>query len=388
MSLQTDNEFLPLATPNLAGNEQRYLNECVASTFVSSVGEFVTRFEQESAQALGALYGAAVSSGTAALHLGLLALGVRPGDLVIMPSFTFIATANAVAHAGASPWLMDVDPLNWTLDPELLVHELREHASAQGDVVIHRPTGKRIGAILPVHTLGSPADMDAINSIAREYGLPVLADGAACLGAKYKGRDLGSLADLTTLSFNGNKTVTAGGGGVVASDDQALVDHARHLSTQAKTGPGYRHDHVGYNYRLTNLQAAVGCAQLEQLTGFVERKRAIHRTYNQAWQELEGWEPFPEPAWAKSACWFSGVVCPDAATASALRDHLAKSRIAAGEFWTPVHLQTPYMNCAQSHMGVCTPLWPRIVVLPCSTHLTGAQQQRVINAVLDAYQVG
>ena len=263
--------MIPLAVPNLTGKEREYLNKCIDTTFVSSVGEFVNRIEELTAGKCGAKHAVATSSGTTGLHLALVGCGVKPGDLVIIPTFTFIATANAVAHCGAVPWLMDISADSWTLDADQLEWELKEKTKRKDGELLHRESGKRIGAIMPVYTLGNVPDMDKIRAVSDRYQLPLIADAAAALGAKYKGGEIGSLADLTVFSFNGNKTVTAGGGGVIAGGDEALLKKLKHLSTTARVTAEYDHDMVGFNYRMTNIQAAVGCAQLERLEEFVAK---------------------------------------------------------------------------------------------------------------------
>lgn len=378
--------MIPLCVPNLSGNEAAYLAECVASTFVSTVGPFVGRFEQMVAEAAGAAGAVATSAGTTALHAALVTVGVRPGDLVVCPTLTFVASANAISHCGATPWLFDVDRESWTLDPRLLAEALAKETQAREDSRVHIPTGRRVSAIVPVFTLGVPADMDALTAIAREFGLPVVVDGAAALGGTYKGRLSGDLgADLTMYSFNGNKTATAGGGGAVAGNDTALLAAFRHLTTTARVGADYDHDVVGFNYRMTNLQAAVGCAQMEQLDGFVAAKRRIAARYNDAFRGLNGIGRFPDPAWAYSPAWFSGFVfeTEDGGERSRqLRAHLRQNGIDARPFWKPMHLQPPYRDAPRTAVPVSSHLWDKIVTLPCSTHLTENDQQTVIDTVL------
>ena len=212
--------MIPLAEPDLSGNEARYLQECVTSGYVSSIGPFVGRFEAMVAAALGAREAVATASGTVGLHLALTACGVHPGDLGIVPSFTFIATANAVAHCGASPWIFDISPATWTLDAALVARTLAAETRRANGACVHAATSRRVAAILPVHTLGLAADMDALGASAHEHGLRIVADAACALGALFKGRPLGKAgADLSVVSFNGNKTVTSGGGGAVVGDD-------------------------------------------------------------------------------------------------------------------------------------------------------------------------
>lgn len=375
--------MIPLATPNLGGNEGRYLQECVETTFVSSVGPFVDRFESVVAATVGAEAAVATSAGTTGLHAALVAVGVKRDDLVILPSFTFIASANAIAHAGAMPWLFDISPQSWTLDATLVAAALERETRRDGDVLRHVATGRRVAAIMPVYTLGMPADMDPLLALARDYGLPVVADAAAAIGALYKGQPVGAIgADLSVFSFNGNKTVTAGGGGAVVGNDGSLVTRVRHLTTTARVGADYTHDEVGFNYRMTNLQAAVGCAQMERVAEFVARKRAIARRYAETLCNLPGVAPFPEPGWAESACWFSGMtVSPDVVSLPELRARLRETGIDARPFWKPVHLQRPYAEAPRSAMPVCEALWPTVLTLPCSTHLRDDEQEHVIDTV-------
>ncbi|MBF0425879.1 MAG: aminotransferase class I/II-fold pyridoxal phosphate-dependent enzyme [Magnetococcales bacterium] len=375
--------MIPLAVPDLTGNEALYLQECIASTFVSSVGPFVDRFEAMVSAAAGSTRAVATSAGTTGLHAALTAVGVGRDDLVILPAFTFIGSANAIAHCGALPWLLDVESEGWTLDPEQLEIELCQRTERRGErEVIHRPSGRRVAAVMPVHVLGNPAEMDAIVAIARRHGLPVVADAAAALGARAHGRAIAALeAELTVFSFNGNKTVTCGGGGAVVGNDPALLDLVRHLTTTARHGEEYDHDRVGFNYRMTNLQAAVGCAQLERLDALVAAKQRIRARYDAACHDWPGVTPFPVPAWAKSACWFSGVVLPEGlepAATRALYGAFRAAGVAARPFWKPIHLQLPYRDAPRTALPVSEAIAPRILTLPCSAGLTVAEQDHVI----------
>lgn len=367
----------------MSGKEGLYLQECVTTNFVSSVGPFVDRLERQLAEATGSAGAVATSSGTTALHASLLTVGVGRDDLVVLPSFTFIASANAIAHCGAMPWLMDVDAETWTLDANLLRRSLEREARRDGDRLIHEPTGRRIAAIMPVHTLGVAADMEALRRTADDFGLPMVADAAAALGATFRGKAIGGMgADLSVISFNGNKTVTAGGGGMVVGNDPELIRLARHLTTTARTGEEYSHDRVGYNYRMTNLQAAVGCAQMERWEELVEAKRRIRRRYDEAFGNLATVSMFPDPADRGSACWLSGIrLRHPAPSVQALRDALRRRDIEAKAFWKPVHEQLPFKDAPRSAMPVTDALWPTILTLPCSTDLSEADQARVIDAI-------
>jgi len=375
--------LIPLAVPNISGNEEAYLQECVRTNFVSSVGPFVSQFEAAVANETGAAGGVATCSGTAGLHLALTALGVSRGDLVISPSFTFIATANAISHCGAEPWLFDSGEESWTLDIDQVRDRLAAESERFGAELRHKRTGKRISAIMVVYTLGHPGDMDGLKKIARDFNLPILADGAAALGAAYKNKPLADLADLTVFSFNGNKTITAGGGGMVVGNDSELVNRMRHLSTTARVGEDYHHDAVGFNYRLTNLQAAVGCAHMERLEEFVAKKRQIAAIYNSELGEVAGVKPFPAARWASSACWFSGVSLEAGITKSLneVCNKLKSRGIDAKMFWKPIHMQAPYMRAEREEMATTEATWERVLTLPCSTSITADEQAYVIDAV-------
>lgn len=378
--------MIPLAVPNLVGREAEYLQECIQSTYVSTVGPFVTRFEAMVAEAASTQFAVATSAGTTALHAALLAVGVGRDDLVIAPSFTFIASVAAIAHCGALPWLFDVSADSWTIDPVLLAQHLGEDTerAANGDL-LHKESGRRIAAILPVFTLGVPADMDPISELAAMFGLPVVVDAAAAIGTAYKGRSSGDLgADFTMYSFNGNKTVTAGGGGAIVTADRDKANLFRHLTTTARSGPDYDHDMVGYNYRMTNLQAAVGCAQMENLTSFIGTKQRIAKTYNAALCGAAGAKSFPDPAYAKNGHWFSGLYFDDLESEQLqdLRSRLQLVGIDARPFWKPAHLQMPYSGSPRTDMSVCGDIWGRILTLPCSTGLTDSEQTYVIEKVL------
>jgi perosamine synthetase len=380
-------EMIPLCVPNLSGREAHYLQECVESTFVSSVGPFVTKFEEVIAESIEVKTVTAVSSGTTGLHLALMTLGVERDDLVVLPSLTFIASANAIAHCGALPWLMDVSADSWTLDPDHLRRALEIQTERRNGETFHKATGRRVKAVMPVYVMGQPADMDPIVEIAREFGLVVVADAAAALGATYKGRPLGDLgANLTVISFNGNKTVTAGGGGAVGGNEIAIVDLARHISTTARCGSGYDHDQIGYNYRLTNLQAAVGCAQMERVDELVAQKRAISRRYREALSGIPGIGFFPNPDWANSACWFSGITL-DQKKLPAVDVVVARLRergVDGRSFWKPIHMQAPYLSAPREATPISDAVWGGILTLPCSSGLSHHDQSRVVAALKQA----
>ncbi len=377
---------IPLCIPDVGDSELINLTECIKTGMVSYAGGFVSEFERLVAASAQAEHAVATSAGTTALHVGLYALGVRPGDLVVIPTLTFIATANAVAHCGAMPWLFDCDPSSWMLDTALLAQSLAAECSLEGPGrVIHTSTGKRVAAIVPVHMLGTVADLDEMCDLADEWGLPVLADGAAALGSRYKGRGIGAGgAQLTAISFNANKIITSGGGGMLVGNDEALMARLQHITTTARDkSKGYHHDEVGFNYRMTNLQAAVGVAQMERLPDFVASKQSIAARYQAAFADIPDVGTFPTVPWSESNHWLSGIFVERGTVedVSALREHLNMNGIDVPPFWKPMHLQPPYADAMRSLTGTADGLWERIVTLPCSFSLRSEQQGRVIEAV-------
>ena len=381
--------MIPLAVPNLIGREAEYLQECVTSTFVSSVGPFVNRFEVAVAQASGAEAAVATSAGTTAIHAALVSLGIGQDHLVLVPSLTFIATVSGIHWAGAKPWFVEVSPESWTIDPDRLEILLEQNVVVGPDGTRHRDTGLLVKALMPVYTLGNPPDMDRLTAIARRYGLVIVADAAAALGATYKGRALGQWgADLSIISFNGNKTVTAGGGGAVIGSAERVAK-VRHLTTTARIGADYLHDAIGFNYRMTNLQAAVGFAQMENLDYFVNRKREIRERYERGFSDIESLASFPVPTWGESASWFSGVVVENSTEErtrdiiNALREH----RIDARTFWMPLHLQPPLKSELADDLTFSEAVWFQILPLPSSTSLLEAEIDYIIEKVGEVVRI-
>lgn len=375
---------IPLAIPNVGKRETELVLRCMADNWVSTVGPYVARLENEIAAISGVPYGVAVAAGTMGLHIALYALGIGPGDLVILPTYTFIASANAISHCGARPWLFDIDANTWTIDVRDMADALRLQCARDLDGVLrHEKTGERIAAIMPVYTLGTPADMDAVAALASEYRLPVVADAAAALGATYKGRPIGDLADLSVYSFNGNKTITTGGGGMVVGANKDLLKHVKHLTATARIGTDYDHNEVGYNYRMTNIEAAVGCAQLERLEEFLSTKRRIREVYDAAFANNDMVTLFPRGTDCTSAFWFSGVVLrPDAPVSmDMLINGLNDAGIAARKFWKPMHMQTPYLAAPRRPTPVSDLLWRYVLTLPCSTSLSEDDQHRTIEVL-------
>jgi perosamine synthetase len=363
--------YIPLATPDLRGNEAAYLRQCVDDNWVSSAGPFVIDLEKRMAELSQRKHGVAVASGTAALHLALLCAGVRPGDGVILPDWTFAATANAIHHAGAVPYFVDVDPTTWTLSPQ----------RATEAIEIGRKNGLNISALIAVHVLGHPADMDPLVALGRDASVTVIEDAAGAIGATYKGRPAGAFGDAGTFSFNGNKTVTAGGGGMIVTDREDIADRARHLSTQARPGNDYWHDEVGFNYRMTNLNSGVGLAQLERLDEMVAAKRGIADAYDQSINERDDLMAMPRAPWAESSCWLYSVLTASHEAANDLVNHLEDAGIGGRVFWRSLSPQPAYANAPHHLDGSAARLSGRVVSLPCSSWLTEEQISRIIGAL-------
>lgn len=361
---------IPIAVPDLRGNEAAYLARCVEDNWVSSAGPFVSEMERRIAEISGAAHGVATINGTAGLHLALLAAGIGPGDRVLVPDWTFGASANAVFHAGAEPFFADITRESWTLDPDV-TERLLQHSE------------NRIRAVIAVHALGHPAKLEALSAACRDAGVVLIEDAAGALGACYCGRPVGGFGDFAVFSFNGNKTVTAGGGGMVVTGDSQAAERMRRLSAQARLAPAYSHDEIAFNYRMTNLNAAVGLAQLERLNEMLAAKRALAAEYDQALAGRADLTPMPRQDWAESSNWLYAVLCPATAEASALVAHLAVRAIDSSIFWLSLSEQAPYANCPRQLSGVSRDISGRVVVLPSSSSLSSGDQARVVAALFE-----
>jgi len=358
--------FIPVAEPILTGNELAYVSDCITSGWVSSIGKYVTRFEQDFASFCGVKYCVATSSGTTALHLALAVLGIGFGNEVIVPSLTFIATANSVVYTGARPVFADSEPRTWNLDPT--------------DVA--RKITPRTKAIIPVHLYGHPADMDAIDSIAREHNLFVIEDAAEAHGAEYKGRRVGAIGHIGAFSFYGNKIITTGEGGMLTTNDGDLAEKARQLRDHAMSSTRrYWHPTIGYNYRLTNIQAALGVAQMERVEEFIARKRTIAALYNELLNGTHGVSLPVEEAWAKNVYWMYSILVGDSARVSRddLMAYLNTRGIDSRPFFFPIHTMPSYAT------GQSLPVTERLarqgINLPSSIALTDDEIRRIVYAI-------
>lgn len=364
---------VPLHAPEFAGSEWAMIKDCLDTGWVSSVGSYVDRFEAEVARLCGTEHAIAAVNGTAALQIALQVVGVRPGDEVLVPSLTFVATANAVRHAGAVPHFVDSAVETLGLDPVALDTHLRRVAKAGPDGPVNRETGATIRAVVPMHVFGHPVDLEGLSQVAQGWGLQIVEDAAEALGSSYRGRACGGLGRVGAVSFNGNKIVTTGGGGAVVTNDAVIARRAKHLTTTAKLPHrwAFVHDEIGYNYRLPNLNAALGCAQLEQLPVRLARKRKLAERYLSVFDGLKGAAIFREPPGCASNYWLNTLVL-DPATAG-LRDDLLDALNDAGlqcrPAWTPMHMLEIHADCPRAPLPVTEGLSRRIISLPSSAAL-------------------
>ena len=361
--------FIPVAEPLLSGNELAYVTDCIKSGWVSSLGAYIPRFEEMFAQFCGARFGIATSNGTAALHLALVALGIGPGDEVIVPTLTFVATANAVTYTGAKPVFADSEPRTWNLDP--------------ADVA--RKITPATRALIPVHVYGHPADMDPLLDLARKHNLLVIEDAAEAHGALYKGKRVGSMGALNCFSFYGNKIITTGEGGLITTNDAALAEKARWLRDHGmSTEKRYWHPVIGYNYRITNVQAAIGVAQMERIEEFIARKRRIAETYNQLLARVSGLTLPPEEKWATNVYWmYSALVGVEfGPSRDELMARLKQRKIDSRPFFYPIHTMPPYHT--SESLPVAEALSRRGINLPSAVTLTDEDIHRIATAIQES----
>lgn len=372
---------IPLCVPEIRGNEWEYIKECLDTNWVSSVGAFVDRFERELVDYVGAKHAVATCNGTAALHIALLVAGIQSEDEVLVSTLTFISPVNAIRYVGAWPVFIDAEPDYWQMDPQKVIDFLEEECYWSNGELHNKTTGRHIKAILPVHILGHPVDMDPIIEVAKKYNLVIIEDATESLGAKYKGQMVGTLGDIACFSFNGNKIITTGGGGMIVTDNEAWAEKARYLTTQAKDDPlEYVHNEVGYNYRLTNIQAAMGVAQLEQLDDYIAAKRRIAEGYGDAFGNMAGITPMQEADWAFSIFWMYTALINEenfGLDSRALLKSLQKERIQTRPLWQPLHISPAHVGSLSYQCDVAERLNRQALSLPCSVGLTENQQTRV-----------
>lgn len=377
--------LIPLSVPHIKGNEWKYIKECLDANWVSSAGEFVGRFEQKVADFIGRKYAVACVNGTSSLHVALLLAGIKPEEEVLLPALTFVATANAVRYTGAWPVFIDVEPDTWQMNPQKVQDFLINECDYSEGRLINCNTKRVVRAILPVHLLGHPVDIDPILKVAQRFGLKVIEDAAESLGAFYKDQKVGALGDIACFSFNGNKIITSGGGGMIATDNEEWAKKARYLTTQALDDPiEHIHNQVGYNYRLTNLQAAMGVAQMECLEDFIEKKRGIACRYSKNLEQIAGIKIPQEAKWAKSTFWLYTILINKDAYGISSRELLHKlkeANIQTRPLWHPLHSSEPFKNSYAYKIEVVDKLYREALSLPCSVGLTLEQQDKVIQTI-------
>lgn len=362
-----------LHEPHFAGNEWAYVKECLDTTYVSSVGKFVDRFEHDLAAYTGARHAVAVMNGTAALHMALHLAEVRPGDEVLVPALTFVATAAAVNYCGAIPHFVDSEERTLGLDPKGLREYLRGITEIRSGQCLNRNTGRVIRALVPMHTFGHPVDIEGVLAVARDFHLALVEDAAESLGSTIHGRHTGTFGLMGTLSFNGNKTITTGGGGAILTNNPELARRAKHLTTTAKVPHRweYLHDEVGYNYRLPNINAALGCAQLEQLPDFLAAKRRIFECYRAAFAFVPQTRLVAEPEGCRSNYWLQTLLLDESVADQ--RDAILAATNDAGLMtrptWTLMHRLAPYRSCPRMDLHIAQSLERRLINLPSSSHL-------------------
>jgi perosamine synthetase len=362
-----------LHEPSFNGNEWNYLNECLDSTFVSSVGKFVDRFEMDLSSFTGAGYAVAVVNGTAALHIALKLAGVKDGDEVLIPALTFVATANAVAYCNATPHFVDSEEVTLGVDVAKLREYLSINTEQRAGQCVNRITGKVIRALVPMHTFGHPSDINGLLAVAKDFHIALIEDAAESLGSYYHGKHTGTFGLIGTLSFNGNKTITTGGGGAILTNDAALARRAKHITTTAKKPHAWDfiHDEVGYNYRLPNLNAALGCAQLECLPEKLNAKRKLFSLYQSAFSKVDGVKLISEPVNCTSNYWLQTLLLD--VEVSELREDVLKITNEGGQMtrpaWTLMHELLPFRNCPRMNLEIAESLAHRLINIPSSPQL-------------------
>lgn len=369
----TPNFSYSLHEPDFFGNEVRYLENCISSQFVSSVGKFVDEFEEKLANYTGAKYVVLTVNGTTGLQLALQISGVSHGSEVLMPSLNFVAGANAVSHIGGIPHFIDVDAMRLTLCPVILEKHLNQICEIKNGVPLNRRTKRKISAILPMHIFGHAADIYNLRRVAKQFNITLVEDAAEALGSFNNGKHLGSRSNVAVLSFNGNKIITTGGGGAILTNNKKLAAHAKHLSTTAKVAHKWRffHDEIGYNFRMPNLNAALGLAQLEGLEKKLNNKRTLATEYIKAFRKSEYVDIVKEPKNCKSNYWLNTIILKEGT--NELQDYLIyklhQEKIFVRPVWEPLHSLAPYRNCPRTIMTNTENLAPRILNLPSSPQI-------------------
>ena len=364
-------EFTPLAVPVFAGNEKKYMEECIDTTFVSSVGKFVDRFENDMAAYAGCKKAVVCVSGTNALHMSMMLVGVERDDEVLTQALTFIATCNAISYIGAHPVFIDVDKSTMGLSPDALKEWLVKNAEIKNGQCYNKNSGRRVKACVPMHTFGHPVCVVEIANLCEEYHIELVEDAAESIGSLYKGKHTGTFGKVGAISFNGNKTITTGGGGMMLFNDEELAAHAKHLTTQAKVPHRweFRHDHIGYNYRMPNINAALGCAQLENLDKFIASKRQLALEYAEYFKNVEDIQFFTEPEDTFSNYWLQAVILKDKAAQQEFLQQTNDNGVMTRPIWELMNRLPMFEHCEND--GLENTIWfaDRVVNIPSSVRL-------------------
>lgn len=367
---ETDN-FVPLSVPKFIGNEKKYLEECIDTTFVSSVGKFVDRFEEMVAEYTGAKKAVVCVSGTNALHMAMLLVGVERDDEVLTQALTFIATCNAISYIGAHPVFIDVDKDTMGLSPIAVKAWLEKNAEVKEGTCYNKTTGRRIKCCVPMHTFGHPVHLDELVEICNEWHIELVEDAAESIGSFYKGKHTGTFGKVGAISFNGNKTITTGGGGMLLFMDEDLGKFAKHLTTQAKVPHRWEfvHDHIGYNYRMPNINAAIGCAQMEHLENFIINKRETAAKYAEFFKDMDKIEFFKEPAECRSNYWLNAVILKDKEAQLDFLQQTNDNGVMTRPIWELMNRLPMFENCQND--GLKNTIWfaDRVVNIPSSVRL-------------------
>ncbi len=360
-------EFIPLHEPKFIGNEKAYLMDCIDSTFVSSVGKYVDLFEKMVIETTGINHAIATVNGTAALHVALELVGVKPGDEVITQPLSFIATCNAITYCGAKPVFVDVDRETLGMSPQSLKDFLLKNVIKSADGSLNKRTGKKISAVLPMHTFGHPCLIEDIAEICDKFNIPLIEDAAESLGSYYKGRHTGSFGKVAIFSFNGNKTITTGGGGMIVTNDKALALRAKHTTTTAKSPHPYEflHDEIGYNYRLPNINAALGCAQMEKLKQFLEDKRAIADIYSKFFRSIDI-NFIYEPKHSNSNYWLNGLILENKEMRDNFLRELNDAGVMSRPIWRLMNTLKMFSDCECADISNAKWLEERVINIPSS----------------------
>lgn len=361
-------ELIPLHAPKFVGNEKKYLNECIDSTYVSSVGKFVDRFEEMMEDYTGAKKAVVCVNGTNALHLAMMLVGVEKDDEVITQALTFIATCNAISYIGAHPVFIDVDRDTMGLSPIAMSNWLNENAKVKRGICYNKKTGRRIKACVPMHTFGHPVHLDELVELCERYHIELVEDAAESLGSFYKGKHTGTFGKVGAISFNGNKTITTGGGGMLLFRDEELGEIAKHLSTQAKVPHKWEfvHDHIGYNYRMPNINAALGCAQIENLDSFLLNKRLIAEKYKDYFSQFDEIEFFCEPNNCKSNYWLNILLMKDHEAQKGFLQFTNDNGVMTRPVWRLMNKLPMFSSCQTDNLNNTIWFEERVVNIPSS----------------------